>query len=112
MFQIKSQSNFIKIFVVLLLALFVAGSSFSMLHAFSHHTSVVENSSNDKNPEQKSTHCLFCFFSNFQNHINLTPQLFFCVAAFYLAFISREFDRVKLSYLLSSNAPRAPPVIS
>lgn len=112
MFQIKSQSNFTKIFAVLLLVLFVAGGSFSALHVFSHHNSVnVDVSSHEKNQDKKSAHCLFCFFSNSQNHFDLTPQIFYAVAAFYLGFLARKFDRAKLSYLLSSQAPRAPPVI-
>ncbi len=116
MFKIKSQSSFTKIFASLLLVLFLAGSSFSLLHAFSHHDSTsIEKLSDKKNPAPKSAHtahCLFCFFSNFYNHVALAAQLVCAAVAVYLVLISRENDRVKLSYLFSSYAPRAPPVIS
>lgn len=130
MFRIKIQSKFTKFLVATLLILFVFSRGISLIHNFLHQelnssetnslaTSHLEQSffaklifAHEKSSDKKFSHCLLCSFSNSQNQITPLANLIFCVAAFYLAFASRKFDRVKLSYLLSSKAPRAPPVIS
>ncbi|MBP7710360.1 MAG: hypothetical protein KA100_04750 [Rickettsiales bacterium] len=86
-----------------MLVLFVLGKTASLVHAYSHH---------EKSSHKNSESCFVCAGSNFQNQISLTPNLIFAAAVFYLVFAFRKFDRVKLSYLLFSKAPRAPPVIS
>jgi len=125
MHRIKIQSNFTKSLVALLLILFVISRGFFALHAFSHQensSAKVENAeqnffakiifSHEKSSDKKSENCYLCVSANFQNQILLLPSLIFSAVAFYLAFALRNFDRVKLSYLLTSKAPRAPPVIS
>lgn len=129
--KLTSQSKLSKFFIILSLTLLVLGSSLATLHSFSHHevassktTSLKKVASlhksffekiifaHEKSSGKKSEHCFLCAASNFQNQIFLTPNLIFTTAIFYLVFALRYFDRIKLSYLLSSKAPRAPPVIS
>jgi hypothetical protein len=128
--KLTSQSKLFKFFIILSLALLVLGSSLATLHSFSHHevassktTSLKVTSlhksffekiifAHEKSSGKKSEHCFLCAALNFQNQIFLTPNLIFTTAIFYLVFALRYFDRIKLSYLLSSKAPRAPPVIS
>ena len=130
MFAVKARSKISKTLVIILMLLFVSSSSLVMLHAFSHnavssseitssktkvsHKSFFEKLifAHDKSSGKKSEHCFLCAASNFQNQIFLTPNLVFATAIFYLVFALRYLDRTKLSYLLSSKAPRAPPVIS
>ncbi len=128
MSKIKIHSKITKFFLAITLLLFVASGSLALLHTFSHQevraaeSTVVKASSlqqnffekiifaHEKSSGKKSENCFLCSFSNSQNQIALAPNFIFCAAAFYLAFALRSFDRVKLSYLLSSKAPRAPPV--
>ena len=122
MMKIKIQSNFTKFFIAVLLVLFVTSRAVSMLHAFSHQekeTNFAAGSifaklifAHEKTAEKKSDHCSICSVFNAQNQILSAASLSFCSAFFLFVFALRKFDRVKLSYLLSSHAPRAPPVIS
>ena len=122
MLKIKIQSNFTKFFIAVLLVLFVTSRANSMLHAFSHQKSGVEFKmsnifaklifAHEKSTEKKSEHCSICSVFKAQNQTLTSAYLAFLVAFLYFVFAIRRFDRVKLSYLLSSQAPRAPPVIS
>ncbi len=130
MLKIKIQSNFTKFFAAILLILFVSSGSLALFHAFSHHEIIADESASikvqslektffakiifahEKSAGKNSENCFLCSFSNFQSQVSLAPNLIFLAASFYLVFAFRKFDRVKLSYLLSSQAPRAPPVIS
>ena len=130
MFRIKIQSQFTKFLVAILLILFAVSKSILLVHTFSHQEINAQESrlvavsqleqnffekiifAHEKSTGKKSEHCFLCSFSNSQNQITLPASLFFCVAAFYLAFASRKFDRVKFAYLLSNSAPRAPPALS
>lgn len=110
------------------LLVFIASRTLLMLHAFFHHDDGKQNVevknfaaanflekiifTHEKSTDKKSQHCLICAASNFQNHISLAPNLLLSALCFYLIFALRKFDRVKLSYLLSSKSPRAPPLIS
>ena len=130
MIKIKIKSNFTKSLVALTLILFVLSRGVFVLHEFSHHQfeSSKASSFNNLQPNQnffeklvfnhensgnkKSENCFLCAFANFQNQILSVPNFAFAILAFGLVFLARKFSRVKLSYLLSSKAPRAPPVIS
>lgn len=108
MFKLKIQSKFTKLFAFFFLAIFVAGGSISLAHSFAHQNEIASH----EKTSSKTHDCYLCSFSAFQNQISLTPNLAFYAAFFYVAFALRKFNRVKLSYLLSSKAARAPPVIS
>jgi uncharacterized membrane protein (DUF485 family) len=130
MFKIRIHSQFTKFFLALTLIFFVSSASLSLLHAFSHHEVVSSKASLIKAEDEhknffekiiffhktsagsKSQNCFLCSFSNSQSHITLLANVIFCTMGFYLVFAARQFDRAKLSYLLFSKAPRAPPVIS
>jgi hypothetical protein len=90
----------------LVLVLFIAGQGISLAHSFSHY-----EFSTKEQPLKKhhSESCALCFSANFQNQIFANTALTFCLAIFYLTFFTRFFDRVKLSYILSSKSSRAPP---
>jgi hypothetical protein len=108
MFKLKIQSKFIKLCAFFFLAIFIAGGSISLAHSFSHQSDALSQ----EKTSHKAHDCYLCSFSAFQNQISLTPNLAFYAAFFFVVFALRKFNRVKLSYLLSSKAPRAPPVIS
>jgi hypothetical protein len=122
MFSIKIQSNFTKFFVAVLLVLFVTSRAVSMLHAFSHQEKEAVFAgdsvfaklifSHEKSSDKKSEHCSICSAFNSHNQSLISSSLVFFAAFLLFVFALRKFDRVKLSYLLSSQAPRAPPVIS
>jgi len=122
MFKLKDKSNFTKFLAVLFLVLFVTSRGFSMLHAFSHQENGVnfksENFfsklifSHEKSTEKNSDHCLICSSASLQSQTLSSSSLIFFAAFIYFVFALRKFDRIKLSYLLSSQAARAPPVIS
>ncbi len=122
MFALKIQSKFAKFVTAFLLMLFVLSKTVALVHAYCHQENsapAIEKSflekiffSHEKSSNKKAENCFLCAFSNFQNQISLAPSLIFSAAIFYLAFALRKFDRIKLSYLLSSKAPRAPPAIS
>ncbi len=98
-----------------------------MLHVFSHQEDSDQNSditnfsetnfldniifAHEKSADKKAPHCLFCSVSNFQNQISLAPNVALAMIFFYFIFSLRNFDRVKLSYLLSVKSSRAPPII-
>lgn len=65
--------------------------------------------SHSKSSDKKSENCFLCSVANFQNQITPPANLVFYAPFFFLAFALRKFNRVKLSYLLASKAPRAPP---
>ncbi|NBV06917.1 MAG: hypothetical protein EBS06_06765 [Proteobacteria bacterium] len=130
--KIKIKSNFTKFLVALTLTLFVLSRGVFVLHEFSHHQleSAKALSSNslqlqsqqnffeklifnhENSGNKKSENCFLCSFANFQNQTLATPNFAFAILAFCLVFLARKFNRLKLSYLLSSKASRAPPVIS
>ncbi len=122
MFKIKNQSNFYKFFAVALLVLFIASRGLSMLHAFSHQENGVSFKTDNffaklifahqKTADHKIEHCSICSLFNAQNQLLNTAALVFYTAFLSFVFALRQFDRVKLSYLFSLQAPRAPPVIS
>ncbi len=122
MFALKIQSKFVKFVTAFLLMLFVLSKTVVLVHAYSHQENFAPATqksflekiffSHEKSSSKKAENCFLCAFSNFQNQISLAPNLIFSAAILYLAFALRKFDRIKLSYLLSSKAPRAPPVIS
>jgi hypothetical protein len=108
MFKLKIQSKFTKLCAFFFLSIFVAGGSISLAHSFSHQSDVVSQ----EKTSHKTHDCYSCSFSTFQNQISLTPNLAFYAAFFFVVFALRKFNRVKLSYLLTSKTSRAPPVIS
>ncbi len=122
MFKIKNQSNFYKFFAIVLLVFFVASRGLSMLHAFSHQEKGMGFKSDnfltkllfahEKSAEKQSEHCAICSVLNVQNQIVATSPVLFLACFLFFVFALRRFDRVKISYLLSSIAPRAPPLIS
>lgn len=115
-----------------LLIFFVLSRSILLVHSFSHqkigHEHKVEQAAfsqqnilekiifahfgDSSDSTNKAVNCALCALANFQNQILFSASLSFVIMAFYLAFISRYFDRNKLSYLLSSYSSRAPPRIS
>lgn len=88
-----------KLLIAALLALFLLGKGSSLLHSYSH----------DQDHSHKIAVCSICSFANFSASAAATPDLKFVITAFLLLIFLREFDRVKLSYLLSSRCCRAPP---
>jgi hypothetical protein len=106
MLKVKVQSKFTKFLVIALLTIFVAAKTTALVHSFSHHQI---NFSHEKSAHHN---CEICAFANFQNQILSAPNFAFVAIAFCLIFLARKFNRVKLSFLLSSYLSRAPPVIS
>jgi hypothetical protein len=120
----------------ILLVIFVAGRSVLLVHSFSHQEfnqgingskkiqqvtiqdkNILEkiifvHSGNSSDSAKKAADCSLCTLSNLQNQVLFSSAFAFVVMAFYLAFISRDFNRVKLSYLLFSYSSRAPPQVS
>jgi hypothetical protein len=112
----------------LLLVLFISSKTILFAHSFSHqfqhqdNVKISESSflekiisshfANFADASKKAENCSLCELWNLQNHILPTAATVFVIAAFYLAFISRYSNRVKISYLLSSYSSRAPPAIS
>ena len=113
-------------FCAFLLLLFVVSKFVSSAHGFSHLSGAasIKAASHDQNfleklifshsqeRSAKIDHCFLCSFSNSQNQISLSPNLFLALTFFILIFFSRNFNRVKLSYLRSSSLSRAPPANS
>lgn len=116
---------------------FVAGRSVLLVHSFSHQEfdqgingskktqqvtiqdkNILEkiiffHSGNSSDSSKKAADCSLCvFLSNLQNQVLFSAVFAFAITAFYLAFISRDFNRVKLFYPLSSYSSRAPPQVS
>ncbi len=130
MLRIKIQSKFTKHLAALTLILFALSRGVFALHDFSHHEfsnskisspDEVQISQNffeklifghENSENKKSENCFLCAFASFQNQTLTAPNFAFAILAFGLVFLVHQFDRVKLSYLLSSKAPRAPPTIS
>ncbi|MES2677849.1 MAG: hypothetical protein V4612_06030 [Pseudomonadota bacterium] len=99
----------------LLLIYFVASTLFLTVHSFSHHA--VQNqsyqkvlSSTDQNKAVEQ--CGLCDLFVAQNQIFSFASVAFVALSFYLATIFAFKKRLKLSALLSSNSPRAPPYFS
>ena len=100
--RMSQRKNSYKFLIALLLAIFLIGRGVALQHSFSH----------DQDHSHKTEHCSVCSFSNFSSGGTEPQSLIFVVTAFLLLISSREFSRVKLSYLLSSRCSRAPPRIS
>ncbi|MBM5782280.1 MAG: hypothetical protein FJ368_02535 [Pelagibacterales bacterium] len=117
------------IFVSLLLAFFLICQTVLLVHSFSHKInsseigfSDVENSflekaflfhdKNDSSEKHSDDSCSLISLLNLQKQILLCPALLIAIAVFYNCFVKRIFNKVKLSYLLSSYFGRAPPQIS
>jgi hypothetical protein len=98
----KIKNKFFTALMLLALFCFAFGAVISVAHAVSHDVHQVKDFHN----------CALCSFSNSQNKILIAPEISLLVAAFFLVFALRNFNRVKLSYLLSSNQSRAPPKVS
>ncbi len=115
-----------KFAILCLLTFFILGKFFVLLHSFSHSNQpsnliLSENKnfiekiifSHDKNKSHKNfDDCVLCSFSNLQNQIFLTDNIFFFSSFFILIFALRFYNFSKLSYLLTSKLSRAPPFIS
>ena len=128
MFSKKQRSIYKYFLLPIFLVLFVTCKAVLFFHSFSHQLPVknyvinVENNiiekiisthfANFTDSSKKAENCSLCEISNFQNQLLPFTYLFLAILAFYLAFVSRDFNRVKLSYLLSSYSSRAPPQIS
>ncbi|MCE3254768.1 MAG: hypothetical protein K0R25_262 [Rickettsiaceae bacterium] len=109
-----SRKNHPKQFLAwLFLACFVAGTLFSTFHSFSHQN---QTSSHQKiiteQDQDDFVKCGLCSLFAAQNQVfsftcaGLAILFFSQAAAFFFA------NRFKLSYLLLSNSPRAPPYFS
>jgi len=90
-----------KFLIIFFLALFLFGRGEALLHPYSHQDFATH----------KTQDCATCLVSNFNSNATTAPDLIFTVATFLLLISLRKFSRVKLSYLLSSRSPRAPPVL-
>ncbi len=113
MFKAKIKHNYQNILTAAILILLVATQIFAVAHKFSHHSAANIEITQDQPTKQHNDHaCVWCFSSNLQNQILLTASFIFLAAYFYLTFFTRNFNRVKASYLLSSKSPRAPPLNS
>jgi len=127
-FKEKIKSIFKYFLLPVLLVLFVVSRSLLLAHSFSHqefkdskqssHTQnilekvIFSHSGEAKDSSKKAAGCSLCALSNLQNQVLVFAAEIFAMIAFYLAFISRDFNRVKLAYISSSYSSRAPPVIS
>ena len=100
--RMSQRKNSYKFLIAVLLAIFLIGRSAALQHSFSH----------DQDLSHKTEHCSVCSFSNLSSGGNAPQDFIFVVTAFLLLISSREFSRVKLSYILSSRCCRAPPRIS
>ena len=124
--KIKSISKYL--LLPALLVLFVASRTLLLAHSFSHQefqdSKTVAHEQNflekvifshlgeSDDLVKKAQSCSLCALSNLQNQLLVFGAQVFALIAFYLAFISRDFNRVKLAYISSSYSSRAPPVIS
>jgi hypothetical protein len=104
--NLKTQSNFNKLFVAFLLTIFVLGKGFSLIHAFNH------SQNNFSKKEISHQNCEICAFANFQKQSSTTPSLEFFAAFLCVIFALHKFNRVKLSHLFLLKSPRAPPAVS
>lgn len=100
------------------LIFFVASSHISFIHNVTHHQETYQNTTNIADPilhnnvsdsSKEAIDCALCMLANYHSQILFSVTAPFIIMAFYLAFISRYFNKVKLSYLLSSYSSRAPP---
>ena len=136
MFKEKAKYISKNFLLPIFLVLFVAGRSVLLVHSFSHQEfdqgisgskktqqvtiqdkNILEkiiffHSGNSSDSSKKAADCSLCALSNLQNQVLFSAVFAFAITAFYLAFISRDFNRVKFSYLLSSYSSRAPPQVS
>lgn len=67
---------------------------------------------NKSQTKQDIKNCSLLSLLNSQKQLLLYPALFAAIMVFYLSFFRRSFDKVKLSYLISSYSVRAPPQFS
>jgi hypothetical protein len=98
----KIKNKFLAALMLATLFCFAIGAGISVAHAVSH----------DVNHVKDFRHCAVCSFSNSQNKILVTTDVTFFAATFFLVFALRNFNRVKLSYLLTSYYSQAPPKVS
>lgn len=121
MFKVKIKSISGKFLLCLALVLLITSQSISLVHKISHDGALVSGKENifakiffPHSTEQSSKtgladNCALCSVSNFHKQILFNVSLIFLGTIFYLTFFTRIFSRVKLSYILSSKASRAPP---
>jgi len=112
MFKVKFKNNLANFLIAAMLAVFVAGQFLSLAHSLSHHENNVAVTKDIPAPKHDVKDCALCSFNNSANQIIAVTTFIFAAIYFALAFFSRKFDRVKFSYLLSSNLSRAPPALS
>lgn len=113
MFKAKFIHSYKNYLLAALLALLVCTQFFAVSHNFSHHINFgIESTKGDAPLKHTEANCVWSFVNNFQQQIVLAAAAIFIASYFSYVFAPRKFARVKASYLLSSKAPRAPPVIS
>lgn len=83
----------------------IFGNVFSVSHLIKHDSKIFQTNNHDN-----SADCLLCSFANSQNQIHGVFALAFILSLFYFTAILSKINRLKASYLLSSNLARAPPV--
>jgi hypothetical protein len=98
----KIKNKFLAALVFASLFCFVVNAGISSVHAVSH----------DINHAKDLHHCTICSVSNLQSQFLTFANPNFVAAIFFLIFALRNFNRVKLSYLLSSYNSQAPPARS
>lgn len=114
------------IVISLLMAIFLICQTIVLVHSFSHKITSSEkgfsNSENnfvkhafffhDKNSKKSENEScsLFIAFS-LQQQLLFYNAIIIAFSLFYFSFIKRTFDKVKLSYLISSYFGRAPPKV-
>jgi len=103
MHKIKTNYQFSKILILLLLTFFVVSKTFVVAHNSEH--SLQHLASDNIGYED----CEICSFANSQSQLVMTPNFMVVLTSFILLILVRKFDSVKLSYLLSSKSSRAPP---
>ncbi len=104
-----------KVFAWLLLIYFASSTLFLTVHSFSHP--LVQSQSYQKvlnSPDQNNSaeQCVLCALFATQNQIFSFVTTAFAILSFYLAVVFVFKNRYKLSFLFSSNSPRAPPYFS
>lgn len=113
MFKAKIKHNYQNLLAAAMLAMLVVTQIFAVAHNSSHHSLAnIEITKDQPAKNHSDNNCAWCFSNNLQNQILLVASFIFIAAYFYLAFFSRNFDRIKASYFLSSKASRAPPIKS
>lgn len=106
--SLQQKKAFLSTFLLVpaLLLILVFGNIASSVHKIEHESKIFQMSDQSQDGD-----CFLCSFANSRNQtIFLTPFIF-VLSLFYFSFILSKINRVKASYLLSSNFARAPPVI-